>query len=434
MGYLLFILLNAVLFIRPGEIVLEMEDLPIYQLTIFACAVISAPEVYRQLSAKSLSVQPITVCAIAMLIAVILSHLANGSIWDARMCGFAFGKVVLYYLLLVGLIDSPLRLRQFLLCVVGFVTILTALAVLQYRGAIDIPGLDPVKDEGIDPATGEIIIYRRLCSIGIFNDPNDLSLILVMAMVLCLSFLGGSCGRPSGWLWVAPLGLFGYALVLTRSRGGLLALVAALLVLLWERFGGRKAFLLGALVLPLLFLGARGRQTELGTSEGTGQLRIQLWSEGLTAFRKAPLFGIGMGRYEEEFGQVAHNSFIHCFTELGVFGGTCFLGAFYLAFWMLRRLGRPENAPLDPELRRLRPYLTALVAGYAVGMSTITRAYVVPTFMVLGLVSAYLAAVNEHTPSQIIRWDLRLVRRLGLVSVAFVLVAYSFVRLGARWE
>jgi L-asparagine transporter-like permease len=146
MGYLLFILLNAVLFIRPGEIVPEMEDLPIYQLAILACAVISAPEVCRQLSAKSLSVEPITGCAIAMLIAVILSHLVNGSIWDARMCGFAFGKVVLYYLLLVGLIDSTLRLRQFLFGLVGFVTILTLLAVLQYRGAIDIPGLDPVKE------------------------------------------------------------------------------------------------------------------------------------------------------------------------------------------------------------------------------------------------------------------------------------------------
>jgi putative inorganic carbon (hco3(-)) transporter len=268
-----------------------------------------------------------------------------------------------------------------------------------------------------------------LCSTGIFNDPNDLSLILVMAMVLCLYFLGGSCGRPSGWLWVAPLGLFGYAMLLTQSRGGLLALVAALLVLFWERFGGRKAILLGALVLPLVFqLG--GRQTNMATSEGTGQARIQLWSEGLTAFRQAPLFRIGVGRYEEEFGQVAHNSFIHCFTELGFFGGTCFLGAFYLAYWMLRRLGQPENAPLDPELRRLRTYLIALVAGYAVGMSTITRAYVVPTFMVLGLVSAYVAAVNEQTPSRAIRWDIYLVRRLGLVSVAFVLAAYSFVRIG----
>ena len=71
--------------------------------------------------------------------------------------------------------------------------------------------------------------------------------------------------------------------------------------------------------------------TSISSDEGTGQARIQLWSDGLDIFRYSPVIGIGMDNYRQFSNHVAHQSFIHCFTELGLIGGTLFLGAFFLA-------------------------------------------------------------------------------------------------------
>ena len=66
--------------------------------------------------------------------------------------------------------------------------------------------------------------------------------------------------------------------------------------------------------------------------------------------RQAPLFGIGVGKYEDEVGLVAHNSFVHAYTELGIFGGALFLGAFVYPLGTLHRLG-VESSPHMEEPR-----------------------------------------------------------------------------------
>src|SRR5438046_1928435 len=76
-GFALFLLVNAVLFIRPAELIPELGDLPFYELTIIACLAASSLGVVGQLSPRSLPTQPITVCVVGMLAAIVLSHLAN---------------------------------------------------------------------------------------------------------------------------------------------------------------------------------------------------------------------------------------------------------------------------------------------------------------------------------------------------------------------
>src|SRR5262245_38701086 len=136
LGFGLFILVNAVLFIRPAEVVPDLEKAPIYEVVILACLAVSLPSVLEQLSPAALSGRPITVCVLGLLAAVMLSHLSHFSPGAAYDAGFAFAKVVVYYLLLVGLVNTPGRLRCFLLWLVGFVVVLTLLALLQYHGVI----------------------------------------------------------------------------------------------------------------------------------------------------------------------------------------------------------------------------------------------------------------------------------------------------------
>ena len=59
----------------------------------------------------------------------------------ARYCATDFARVVLYYLLFVAVVDTPARLRAMLVWLLAFIAAMTALALCQYHGVIDIPTL-----------------------------------------------------------------------------------------------------------------------------------------------------------------------------------------------------------------------------------------------------------------------------------------------------
>jgi hypothetical protein len=430
-GFALFILVTATMFIRPSELVPTLAGLPIYNVLISACLLASLPQVMAQLGGRSLAETPISACVVGLLPAAALSRLSHqdfSGIGDA----VDFGKVILYYLLLVGLIDSPARLSRFLRMLVVSTAVLTVLALLQYHGLIDIEALQSIYDQESDEQGGDSFVLR-LCSTGIFHDPNDLSMILIVAMGACLFQMGGRRPAFTRLLWLGTLVLFGYALTKTHSRGGFLALLAGLMVLFHSRFGWKRAVPLLALALPAAFVLFAGRQTNISTDGDTGQDRIRLWAEGFALLRGSPIFGIGQNRYAEEVGLVAHNSFIHGFTELGVLGGALFTGAFASAFLTLRALGARSSEIRDPELRRLRPYLMAMVAAYAFGLLTISRNYVIPTYLVLGLAVTYVRLVAADSGLAMPRFDLAFVGRLGAMGVAFLVAASAFVRVFARF-
>src|SRR5262249_17273107 len=156
--------------------------------------------------------------------------------------------------------------------------VLAIVALAQDHGLVEITGLTTLQQREIDVETGEYVFHDRLRATGIYNDPNDLCLILAVGILLCLYQLTDRIAPRGRFVWVAPLLVFGYAVVLTKSRGGFLALFAGLTVLVWVRFGWRKALGAGVALLPVLFLLASERQGRLSTGEGTSQQRIRIWS------------------------------------------------------------------------------------------------------------------------------------------------------------
>ena len=448
-GYLLFLLVNFVLLVRPSEIVPALDRIPIYQFVILACLLTSLPVVLEQLTLESLFSRPITLFVLCLLPAALLSHLSHlyfGGVLDA---GREFGKLVIYYLLLVGLVNTPSRLRQFMVWVFLLVIVLTTLALLEYHRVIDIPALREMDQRNVDPVTGVVTYLQRMRSTGIFNDPNDLCLVLVLALnVAFYRMLEGKNGDQStsllmllsggGFLrviaWMLPIGFFGYALAMTRSRGGFLSMLAGGMTILISRFGLRKTIPLAIIVLPAMFVIFAGRQTEISASTGTGQERIQIWGEGLSLLREAPLFGIGMNEYEERVGLVAHNSYVHAYTELGIFGGMLFMGAFLIAGVSLRRAASPGVQILDPQMARLRAYLLAMLTAYAVGIFTLSRPYTVLTYVILGMAAAFLRVAPIRPRSALPRFTGTMLFSLLALSALFIVAAYVLVNLLAKWS
>jgi hypothetical protein len=261
-----------------------------------------------------------------------------------------------------------------------------------------------------------------------FADPNDFCEILNAGLMFCLSgLLEKAAGLVRGIL-LAPIALFGWALKLTGSRGGVLGTLAGLAVLFWTRFGRRKAILAAVIALPLLLTLAKGRFSQFSTSEGTGRSRVEMWDAGFMALRHSAILGIGADRHVKVLGRATHNSFVCAFTELGIVGGSFYFGAFYYAITTLWRLGSTGFTIQDPVVRRLRPYILAALVGYAVSEMSLTHPYTVVTYMMLGLATVCIRLADPHLTLEGSRSTGKMVMQSLKVSAIFLVLLYAYVR------
>jgi putative inorganic carbon (HCO3(-)) transporter len=437
-----FMATNAVVFLRPGDLLPSLANLPIYQGMMFLTILTWAPRMRKTRAMRS----PITFCVLMLLPTVVLSHITHGDLWDARYDALDFGKKVIYYLMIVGLVTTPVRFRILLKWVTPCIIGLTALGLLQFHGIINFEALAAYQQNQIDAETGAYSTMPRLCSMGIFNDPNDLCMILCLGFMLCLYWFhdGQQPGpdgknRPTvGWRswhlrWI-PVGLmFLWAVYCTHSRGGFIALSAGIASCIVARFGFKRSIPLIMIVLPVLLVAFAGRATQIDTQETTAQDRIKLWSAGLEMFKSAPLFGIGMNQFVNQEKLVAHNSFVHCFAELGFVGGTLFMGGFIYSVFTLARLPRLGPCYTDVATARFQPYLIGAFTSYIIGYLTLSRAYTEPTYLMWGMAAVYISIASYYCPEAMPRLNWRMTAWAAFFGACFVIVMYLFVRFFAHF-
>lgn len=433
-GFALFLLVNLVLFIRPGEIVDGLDDVPIYEVAICLCLAASLPLIFRQLTWRSLRVSPTTVFVLAILPAIMLSSIGHHLLWIGREQTISFLKVQAYFLLVVGLVNSIRRLRIFLGFIFVVMVLMAIVVLLGNFELIQVQSLSALSQHVQNMDTGVDDVVSRVRGLGIFNDPNDLSLIMVVGTIIGLHFLTESRNWGGRLMWALSVAPLLWVFELTRSRGGLLSLIAALGVFLTSRFGWRRALLLACLLGPLLILTLNARQTDidLANHDDTAQGRMQLWRDSLVLFHHAPIFGIGAGELGQTYRMVSHNSFIQTFTELGLFGGTIFVGAMLLPILMSREMAKHLPPASGSDLKKWNFTILAIAVGYVVGMCSLTRSYTVPAYLPAALMGALSAIAMRRYPAFRTPLSLALVRRVCMVSavciMSFELCARFLVR------
>lgn len=430
MNFAFFLILNAVLLIRPEEIIPDIAGIRLYLTSIIICSIATCPQIIAQLRPTELKNRPITICVLGLLVAGILSHLARSRSELAIDFVGDFIKVVLYYLILVGVISTPARMHNFIKFIIPLVMVLTTIGILSFHGYIQVEALAPLtRNDVYDPETGKALTFYQLRSSGIYNDPNDLCMILTTAIICCLAISTTSDILITKITWLMPVALFGYAIVLTGSRGGLLALLAALFALACLRLGPRRGGVLALICLPALLLLVGGRQANLNIGgNDTAQERMRLWVDGLELMKSFPLLGIGVDEYAKEFDLVAHNSFIQGYVETGLFGGSIFLAAFLLSAIGILMLPRyPEFLSRDDRFRTLRPFVFAIVVGYATGAFSLSRNFVIPTYMIFGLAASYIKLSFTHTPLEY-QMTKRLAGQLAVLGVLGIVFLKFFTQ------
>jgi O-antigen ligase len=410
LGFGLFVFANMLLFVRPMEYLGDIVGQRFFLIAILACLLTSFPAVLVLFNPRTLGTRPVLVLVLLLWPVIVLSSLVHGQIDTAAEVFVDFGKTLLYFFLLVGLVTTPGRLRSMLFWLPLFMGCVATIAVLQAHGLIQ---LEQFK------ALEETAATARLHATGLFGDPNDLGVALVVAIVCCVYFIYSPRVGLHSLFWLALLGLFLYTLQLTRSRGAMLALGGALFILLRARIGTFLASLLGILSLPGLLL-LTGREVDVHAREDTAASRFSLWSDAMDAFTESRGLGVGYEQLDKQIGLVAHNAYLHAFSELGFIGGCIFLGVVVWAVWALLAMESKKRVILNPDLRALHPIMTAALVGYAVGMGSLSLCYRLPTYTVFGLTAAYLHMTATSPPMPRPRLNDRFYLWLALLGVIFL--------------
>jgi O-antigen ligase len=169
-------------------------------------------------------------------------------------------------------------------------------------------------------------------------NPNGLAFVIVTALIFChyltpLTKLGTLC-------YLAFLPTAFYALSLTASRTGILALAIVVVAVWWKSrhrvmFFGLIALAL-ALSIPLLSDNLRDRYLSIVSSNTknseTASERIENLRVGINVAMRRPLFGHGLGTSREAnanfgtFDQPSHNLYVEIAQELGFVGLVIFVG------------------------------------------------------------------------------------------------------------
>jgi O-antigen ligase len=204
--------------------------------------------------------------------------------------------------------------------------------------------------------------------------------------------------RKVAW-WTLLLPVF-YAILLTQSRGGMLA--ACVVTLFWMlRSVKRAPVILGAacIAAAVVFVSPNNpwsRRTQEATAYGedmSAQGRIDAWRTGLNIARARPLTGVGAGAFMIAWPDFApgdagdvrtqHNTFIQLLSELGIPALLLFIGAIVGATLGMRRAGKLQSS-LQPYARGIQCGLVGFV------MSSIWGgiAWSWPLYILLGLAFA----------------------------------------------
>jgi O-antigen ligase len=233
-------------------------------------------------------------------------------------------------------------------------------------------------------------IYRpQATPFGTFVNRNDYAAMIVMLMGLPLGMLfSGAIERDKRLLYIVAAALMAISLLLSQSRGGLIAFVAEiiLLVIFTTRNRGTKKLLLTFGLSTLLLLIAVGGaffvagETSLVRFSGNDvsveaptqtTSRFHIWGVTTRMIEHNLPFGVGLGAFPAVYPaydtgsgyqrvEQAHNDYLQLLSDGGIVGGL--IGVFFL--YLLAKLGR-KGLRVDNTLRR------GIAAGALAGLAAI---------------------------------------------------------------
>jgi O-antigen ligase len=254
------------------------------------------------------------------------------------------------------------------------------------------------------------------------------------------------------FLVLVPAGFFVYGIILTHSRGALIGLVALVVAAFGGRLGriGRTTLLVIGLML-VLFLN-KG-QREVSANEGSAAGRLEAWGTGISMLESYPIFGTGYGTFTQYNELTAHNSFVLCFAELGLFGYFCWLGLIISTTKQLNAI-TASDSKVNYDVAFACQILKVSLFAFLATSWFLSRTYVVTLYMLLGMAVSLIAIASEAPQSEEQEegeersgldaerdqgddmedggpedyWELPWPKTTAIIELASIILVYGFVR------
>ncbi|HWP35350.1 MAG TPA: O-antigen ligase family protein, partial [Thermodesulfobacteriota bacterium] len=312
------------------------------------------------------------------------------SLWpglSARLFLDQLVKVALAAVLLAHLVDTPGRMR-------AVIRVLVAAGVYLAAGAL----------YGLASGRTAADYAGRAAGLvgGMFGDPNDLALTLVILIALAGFEAVAARRRSVRVVLVAAIVLMLAGFLATYSRGGLLALVAAGAVGLrrLSRHGRGLAvaavsvFALAAVALAPEGYGERAASIVQQDRDTRGSIEARLTTlrYGVEILLEHPFPGVGLGAFRIAEGakhgglgkwNEAHNAFLQVGAELGWPGLAVYAALAVCTLASVRAAAR--RATGLPEVAALAHGLETALVGFLVGAMFLSQAYTWHFYVLLGL-------------------------------------------------
>ena len=443
--FALCLLYVALIYIRPGEIVPVLADLRLPMVVLIIGSISAAASLFMK--RRRFANRPGDLCFVGFIFATMISNPVNGKFTVGPGGLEQLLPLVAFYFFIRIAVRTERQMRW----LVGLVILLTMFqavnGIVQYWTGAGLGGstvvMTPTGGDNPDsldtPGGGEV---ARIRGTGIFGDPNDLAMALLIAFpFLFTAVLDAGTGMLRRLLALALLAVLLYAVFLTQSRGGFMGLAVLGAAYVYRRIG-RTTALVAAVLLLVLVLMAPGRLREVTSSEESAQFRIQAWNIGFELLKSKPVLGVGTGEFMTFHNRVAHNSFVHVFAETGLVGLFFFVGMFYWFFVTngpLRNVAGAVDSPLARDL-------WASCLGLVVCACFLSRQYVPILYipLALGAARVTIAQADDEQPGEpvpatsvgtsiaeaaavdVARWWDWPVQ--GAVTVGVVLAAYAAIR------
>lgn len=279
------------------------------------------------------------------------------------------------FILYLGFLGTLARQKTILIITIAACLVMTQHAYVQVT--------DP-----FGQGWAEVAIYRndgpsemmQARYIGIFNDPNDMGMFLVMNIPIVVFFLTSTSSKVLKLLWITTLVILCLGIYWTGSRGSLVGFMAVLFSFFYLRFGKVKSLVLGGLSVPVLLI-AMGSFRSISKDDESSMQRLTAWYEGIQMLGHRPLFGFGKERFLEYHPKVAHNSFVTIMAELGVLGYVLWMTFLLLCFMMLLKVTKLKTQLQNPSEQvkqeiAMATYLVISLVGYCSTAFFISRSYI----------------------------------------------------------
>lgn len=238
--------------------------------------------------------------------------------------------------------------------------------------------------------------------VGIFNDPNDLGMFLVMNIPIVAYLMNQSKNGLMKLLYLSSLFVCLSCIYWTNSRGSLVGAFVVFFSFFYIKYGKTKSILLAIMSLPVvLFIMSKFRA--ISSDDASSDSRIEAWYQGVLMFKSHPIFGVGKGQFIEHHIRTAHNSFVLVMSELGSIGYFIWVTFLLSIFYMLSAIlkldeEKSTNKEMFIKERQLALYLLVSIIGFCTTAFFISRAYILIFYIFAAMCTALFFRVAKIHP------------------------------------